>query len=466
MENIKIAYIGGGSKEWAKVFMNDLALADGLSGELALYDIDQAAAQRNQRIGNLINKHPFAKSIWNYQVYDQIDGALQGADFVVISILPGTFQEMKSDVHAPEKYGIYQSVGDSAGPGGVLRSMRTVPMFEFFASKIKEICPKAWVMNFTNPMTICVKTLYDVFPEVRAFGCCHEVFHTQDFLCKVLEEETGIKIKRQDIYTDVTGINHFTWFTEAKYKQIDLLKLLPSFMQTHFKEGYYEHGSPDAYLSSPFAYANRVKMDLFKHYGILPAAGDRHLVEFMDNRWYLKDKETIDSWKFALTSVDFRIKLREERLVALERVSNGEQDVELKPSDEEAIALIEAILGKHRKVSNVNMINKGQVRDLPLGAIVETNALFTNDQVIPLLAKKLPKIPLELVKRNSDNIDMLYEGIKNRDLKQIFEVFANQPLLDSITKKEALSLFIEMVKNTRDYLESYQDLDEFIKKYE
>jgi len=284
MENIKIAYIGGGSKEWAKVFMNDLALAEELSGELALYDIDLAAAKRNQRIGNRINKHPLAKSIWNYQVYETIDDALQGSDFVVISILPGTFEEMKSDVHTPEKYGIYQSVGDTVGPGGVLRSMRTVPMFEFFASKIKEICPKAWVMNFTNPMTICVKTLDDEIPDVRAFGCCHEVFHTQDFLCKVLEEETGIQVKRQDIYTDVTGINHFTWFTEAKYKQIDLLKLLPSFMQTHFKEGYYEHGSPDAYISTTFAYANRVKMDLFNHYGILAAVGDRHLVEFMDNR--------------------------------------------------------------------------------------------------------------------------------------------------------------------------------------
>ncbi len=464
MEHIKIAYIGGGSKEWAKVFMNDLALADGLSGELALYDIDLFAAKRNQRIGNLINKHPLTKSIWNYQVYENIDDALSNAHFVVISILPGTFEEMKSDVHTPEKYGIYQSVGDTVGPGGVLRSMRTVPMFEYFATKIKEICPTAWIMNFTNPMTICVKTLYDVFPEVRAFGCCHEVFHTQDFLCKVLEEETGIKINRRDIYTDVTGINHFTWFTEAKYQQIDLLKLLPSFMKTHFKEGFYEHGSPDSYLASPFAYANRVKMDMFSLYGILASAGDRHLVEFMDSRLYLKDKETIDSWKFALTSVDFRIRLREERLIALERVSNGEQDLELKPSDEEAVALIEAILGRYQKVSNVNMINKGQVRDLPIGSIVETNALFTNDQVIPLLAKKLPFAPLQLVKRNSDNIDTLYEGIKNRDLNQIFDSFSNQPLLDSLSKKDKLKLFIEMIENTRHYLHSYPNIEDFIKE--
>jgi len=166
-----------------------------------------------------------------------------------------------------------------------------------------------------------------------------------------------------------------------------------------------------------------------------------------------------------LTSVDYRIKLREERLIELDKVSNGEKDIELKPSDEEAIALIEAILGKHQKISNVNMINKGQVRDLPLGAIVETNALFTNDQVTPLLAKKLPALPLGLVKRNSDNIDLLYEGIKNRDLNQIFEAFHNQPLLDSITKKEALNLFIDMINNTRNYLDSYFNIDDFIKEH-
>ena len=155
-KNIKIAYIGGGSKMWARVFMSDLAVAEGLSGEIALYDIDIPAAQRNAAIGGYINADPATNSKFDYKVYSEIDGALEGADFVVISILPGTFKEMRSDVHAPEKYGIWQSVGDPAGPGGVLRAMRTVPIYEGFARKIKEICPDAWVINFTNRMSICV----------------------------------------------------------------------------------------------------------------------------------------------------------------------------------------------------------------------------------------------------------------------------------------------------------------------
>ena len=153
MENkqIKLAYIGGGSKAWARVFMNDLALTEGLGGEIALYDIDREAAERNRKIGERINAHPKTISRWNYVVTSSLEEALTGADFVAISILPGTFDEMAADVHIPEKYGVYQSVGDTVGPGGVLRAMRTVPIYEGFAKAIRAYCPKAWVINRPIP---------------------------------------------------------------------------------------------------------------------------------------------------------------------------------------------------------------------------------------------------------------------------------------------------------------------------
>ena len=90
MKNIKLTYIGGGSKMWARVFMTDLALADDLGGEIALYDIDVESAYINKRIGERINLDEKAKSKFKYEVYENIDDALKGADFVVISILPGT----------------------------------------------------------------------------------------------------------------------------------------------------------------------------------------------------------------------------------------------------------------------------------------------------------------------------------------------------------------------------------------
>ena len=127
-ENIKIAYIGGGSRAWARKMMCDLALNDKIGGEVRLYDIDIPAAKDNQVIGELIEESGKGKSHWRYKVFSELGAALDGADFVLCSILPGTFDEMESDVHAPNLYGLYQSVGDTVGPGGILRAMRTVPI--------------------------------------------------------------------------------------------------------------------------------------------------------------------------------------------------------------------------------------------------------------------------------------------------------------------------------------------------
>ncbi|MDE7243497.1 MAG: alpha-glucosidase/alpha-galactosidase, partial [Oscillospiraceae bacterium] len=345
--NIKIAYIGGGSKLWARTFMSDLALAENLSGEIALYDIDMEAAGRNAKIGAYINRDPRTISKFDYKLYERLEDALERADFVVISILPGTFQEMCSDVHAPEKYGVYQSVGDTVGPGGVLRAMRTVPVYEEFAVKIRDNCPDAWVINFTNPMSICTKVLYDVFPQIKAFGCCHEVFHAQEFLTCVLKEIRGVKVHRSQIYTDACGINHFTRITEAKYQNIDLLALLPEFMEKFYEEGYFEREGQDrfAFRYDPFAYGNKVKLDLYRKYGALAAAGDRHLAEFLPNQWYLKEPETVKEWQFGLTTVDFREKQQAERIAESVEMAEGRKEFPVVRSSEEAVDLMKALMG-------------------------------------------------------------------------------------------------------------------------
>jgi galacturan 1,4-alpha-galacturonidase len=457
MRKIKISYIGGGSKQWARVFMNDLALAQGIEGEIALYDIHKESAERNRQIGDRINKSPVTVSQWDYKVYDTLGEALDGSTFVVISILPGTFDEMRSDVHTPEKYGIYQSVGDTVGPGGVLRAMRTVPAYEEYARAIKKHCPNAWVLNFTNPMSICVKTLHDVFPGIKAFGCCHEVFHAQDLLCCVLKETLGIpQPKRTEIYTDVSGINHFTWITEARYGNIDILGLLPQFIEKYFEKGYYEHGPADQYKTDTFAYANRVKMDMFRRYGVLGAAGDRHLAEFMNKNWYLADPKTVEYWKFALTTVDFRVKQGKERIEETIALANGTKPVVVEKSPEEAVDLMKALLGLETRVSNVNFPNQGQVPGFPEGAIVETNCVFSNDCVKPVTANPLPAGPKALVLQNLYNIEECYTGIKERNLDKVFNSFVNQPLCASLSLADARNLFDEMVKNTSQYLPSFK----------
>ena len=95
-----------------------------------------------------------------------------------------------------------------------------------FAEKIKEYCPNAFVINYTNPMALCVGAMYKVFPDIKCFGCCHEVFGTQKVLAEIVKRELGEKdVTKDDIKINVQGINHFTWFDYATYKNIDLFLL-------------------------------------------------------------------------------------------------------------------------------------------------------------------------------------------------------------------------------------------------
>ena len=450
-EDIQIAYIGGGSRGWAWTFMTDLAMEEKISGTVRLYDIDEEAARANEIIGNHLGTREEACGKWNYVVKKSLKEALTGADFVVISILPKTFDEMAVDVHMPERLGIYQSVGDTAGPGGMMRALRTLPMFIEFAEAIKAYCPDAWVINYTNPMSLCVKALYETFPEIKAFGCCHEVFGTQKVLAHIAEKELGIeKIDRKCIHVNVLGINHFTWFDYASYKGIDLFPVYRKYIDKHFEEGFEE--SDNNWMNSTFACAHRVKMDLFNRYGLIAAAGDRHLAEFMPGEMYLKDPETVKSWKFSLTTVDWRKGDLQSRLDRSKRLVNGEEEIELRPTGEEGILLIKALCGLERVISNVNIPNTGrQISNLPESTIVETNAVFERDAIRPVLAGKLPEQVLELILPHVANHERIMKVVQsgNQDIDTLLEAFMSDPLVkDRASRTEILALVKDMMAAT------------------
>ena len=453
-ENVKIAYIGGGSRGWAWGLMSDLVSCGEMSGEVLLYDIDWEAAKQNEIIGNAYKECEEAKSIWNYRAVAEIGDALRGADFVIISILPGTFDEMASDVHTPEKYGIYQSVGDTTGPGGIIRAMRTIPMYEEIAENIRRNCPNAWVISYTNPMTLCVKTLYRVFPEIKAFGCCHEVFGTQELLRLALKDICNIdEANRNRLQVNPVGVNHFTWFTKAQYRNIDLFEIYTKFVEKYAMEGWWEKADNN-WMNNSFASAERVKMDLFKRYGYIAAAGDRHLAEFCDGDWYLKNPETVKEWKFNLTTVDWRKADHEKRLEKSKRLVSKEQKIEITNTGEEGVNQMKALLGLGDLVTNVNIPNVGQIPNLPMGAIVETNAAFRTDSVTPVMAGIVPQAIYPLVSRICNEQELLSEAVATRDVGRIFEVFAKDPLV-TCSYDDAKKLFGEMLQNTRKYLTIY-----------
>jgi len=453
--NIKIGYIGGGSMNWAWAVMSDLALEPQLSGEVRLYDIDFESAKANETIGNRLNNHKDTCSQWNYKAYTSLEETLTGVDFVIISILPGTFDEMESDIVTPEQYGIYHSVGDTTGPAGIVRSMRTVPMMVEIAEAIQAFCPEAWVINYTNPMAICVNTLYQVFPKIKAFGCCHEVFHTQAMLSVALDVEEGTKVSKSDIRINVQGVNHFVWVDRANYKDLDLMPIFARFAKKHADSGY-TWWEPDRDTSNHFRNTNQVCFNLFNQYGAIPSAGDRHIAEFMPP-WFLKTPETPAKWGFALTPVSWRKQARIDRLAQRARILSGEEAFNLEKSNEEGTELMKALLGISEMTTNVNLPNIGQMDDIPRGVVVETNAIIRRDAVYPICAGRLPGSVHSMVDMQASQQEMLMQACLDKDLDLAFHVFQNDNLVQ-LDPTDAKELFIKMLENTKEYLPGW-DID-------
>ena len=453
VKNIQIAYIGGGSRAWAHNLMNDLAEDEEIGGVVRLYDIDMEGAKINERIGNNLSAREDIKGKWTYKAYEKIGDALSGADFVIISILPGTFDEMESDVHLPEEYGIYQPVGDSTGPGGIVRALRCLPMFREFALAVKEYCPNAWVINFTNPMTMCVKALYKTFPEIKAFGCCHEVFGTQNLLLNIIQEKFGITATRDEIRANIVGVNHFTFLTEAKYKGMDLFPLYDEYINQH-PNGVEHSVMAKHWANGGFVTKELVKFNLFKRYGLIAAAGDRHLAEFCPGKWFLESKEmVVEKYGFDLTTVAWRkVDLEQKKKKTLDYY-NG-TPFALYHTGEETVRQIKALLGLGDFVTNVNIPNVGQVENNPYGAIVETNAFFSGDSVKPVHAGAIPSVLNALMMRIIEEQETVVDAALTGDYEKAFVSFLNNPNM-CLSEDKARELFDRMLENTKAYLPYY-----------
>jgi galacturan 1,4-alpha-galacturonidase len=457
MKKIKIAYIGGGSRQWARNLMNDLALDKDLSGEVFLYDIDYKSANDNAVIGNLIQKNDKAKSDFKYYATKNIDEALLNADFVVISILPATFKEMEVYVHHPEKYGIYQSVGDTIGPAGIMRGLISIPIFVDFAKAIKKNCPNAWVINFTNPMTICLQSLYMGFKEIKAYGNCHEVFGSQTDLKNIYNNKyTNQHAKRDDVKISVSGINHFTWITEASIFGENILPLYDEHVRKNSDPNL--EREKDYYKKNyPFVSEGKVKYDLYLKYKAMAAAGDRHLAEFMPKAFYLKNLEKIDYFKFSLTPVSYRVEKLEKAIIHTNNLVNNLEKIEIHPSDEEAVRQIKALLGYEEFVTNVNCMNLGHADGLIYGHIVETNALFRYNQVMPIKTNKLPLQVEAMVNKHIYTHKLIIEAYLKKDLSYAILALLNDPLCSDLSYDEVKQVFTEMKELMGSYLDYYSN---------
>ncbi len=445
---LKIAYLGGGSREWARKLMIDLALCPELSGQVLLYDIDQEAAALNEQLGNWLQDQPGVVSRWQYEVAPTLEAALRSADFVVISIQPGTLEVMAAEIAIAEEYGLFFPVGDTTGAPGLVRGLRAATIYAEFARAIAAICPRAWVINYTNPLTICTRTLTRVEPQLKVFGCCHEVYATQRMLAGVVQHYHGVTPTRAEIKVNVLGLNHFTWVDRATYQDLDVLHLLRDHLTQPGVIRSYTQAEVESWADW-FRSADQVKFALLQRFGILAAAGDRHLVEFLPG--FIRSPEELFRWGVIRTPVAWRIARWRNAPQKTRDLMAGREPLVLQSTGEEGVAQIKALLGLGELVTNVNVENQGQIANLPLHAVVETNAYFSRDEVRPIAAGALPAGVQTLISRHVANQEAIIEAALMRDSDLAFQAVFNDPT-NRLPLDEAWAMFNQLLQASRAYL--------------
>jgi alpha-galactosidase len=460
-EDVTIGYVGGGSRNWARTLMRELAGCTDLSGTVRLYDIDQESAEKNAELGNWVQTHDEAVGDWSYEAVGTLSGALEDADFVICSTQDAPSETMKHDLEIPAEYGIYQTVGDTVGPGGTVRAMRAIPQYADIAAGIREHCPDAWVINYTNPMTVCTRTLFAEYPDINAVGICHEVRHVKHVISGWAEEHLGLSVDPDEMDVNVLGINHFTFVDDARWRSEDVFPAIDAELESRKPLPNFESGEfgPVEKPGDYFHNEGEVKLDLYDRFGLLGAAGDRHLVEFVP--WYLDvdEKEEIHRWGTRVTESEHRTSHWPRHAERREEYLTGEREFSFGDTGEETVAIMRALAGIEPLKTNVNVPNRGQVDDLPRGAVVETNALMTGGAITPLNAGSLPRQVHSMVLPHVNNHETLIEagpvgGDEVGDLDHGFQAFLNDALV-TIDREAARECYARLIEKQRPYFEDW-----------
>jgi alpha-galactosidase len=365
--------VGGGSYQWVPKLMIDVVNTPTLAGaEIVLHDINPVPLEPN---ADFVRHLARQKGI-GLTVSTTTDrrAALPGADYVVVCISTGGFDSMRHDLEIPARHGIKQSVGDSVGPGGVMRALRNIPVLVAIARDMEELCPDAWLLNITNPMTtLCRSVTRET--SIKTVGLCHEIAGTQFFLAQLLGED----FRAFDF--DIVGVNHLPIVTALRVNGDDGFDRFRTLLADHDRLEREPIALPAnvdpeiVKLAAQFKKANlvdqhRVKLGFFERYGVLPAAGDRHLVEFFPN-FLTEASEWGKRWGVALTTIEDRERdagSYQEELAKL----RASDTVPTMPSGEMVAPLIDSFLRDKERVLPLNLPNVDQAPDLPREVVVES----------------------------------------------------------------------------------------------
>lgn len=425
---MKVVLIGGGSLQWTPATLTDLVIRPELEGSTAvLVDIDPEALELTLAYGRRLLRESGRR--WTLEASTERRAALRDADYVILTIAVGGLDAMEHDLAIPRRYGVYQSVGDTVGPGGLSRALRHIPVVYEIARDMEEVCPRAWLINYTNPLTALTRTVSN-HTEVRVIGLCHELIGVMRRLRRLLD------LGDAEIETRVAGINHLIWLLEWTVDGRDGYELLRRHLSDHPVEMPYRGELPDN-PASVFQDRLVLKLRLFETFGLLPAAGDRHLAEFFPNFLSERTNRGAD-YGVELTTVEHRRAVAAWRARWMRRVIAGEETLPLRPSGEAAAGVISALEGQGDLFDVVNLPNTGQVSNLPMDAVVETMGRILPDRVKASEPAELPPAVLSVVMPHVLRQEMTVEAAMTGNRSLALQVLATDPLVQDFASAEPM----------------------------
>lgn len=418
---MKIAFVGGGSLTWAPELVTDLALTPEVHGaELVLQDISAEALARMLPLAEMIAEA--AQSDMRVRATTGREEALRGADYVIYSVAIGGLRAVQADLEIPARYGVQLPVGMNVGPAGISRALRHIPATLELCRQMEDWCPEAWLINLTNPMTqLCWAATRET--GIRTIGLCHEITHFAGHIAGVLD------VPPEEVWFQAAGINHLPWIVEFRVGQRDGFALLRSWLAEHGPL----HFANDMLLGTPwtsFHDRHGVKFTIFQGTSALPGAGDRHVAEFFPHFLRPETRYGLD-YGVEPTTVAHRAEMYALQAEQVQCWLSGEDRVPLKPSPEQVGPLVAALAGGRPERIIVNIPNRGQVPNLPLGAVVECFAQVDGQGVHPESPGPLPAMPAAMCNWHLAIMELTLEAALRGDPGPALEALRMEPTMRS-----------------------------------
>jgi alpha-galactosidase len=359
-----VAFIGAGSVVFTRQLLGDLLRFPELRDlDLRLHDIDPERLAVAEGTAKQVADR-FGASITLTATLDRRT-AIAGADFVVNMVQVGGVAATRLDLEIPAKYGLLQTIGDTTGVGGVFRALRTFPLLSALLADMRELCPDALFLNYTNPMAMNVWWASVVAPEIRTYGLCHSVYWTVHDLCELL----GVPL--EGTHFRAAGVNHQAWLLEWSR---DGESLYPKLQQRIREDPELER---------------RVRVEMFKRLGYYPTETSEHSSEYLD--WFLRSPEQIE--RFRIEPLQY-VGISEENVTEFQDAKAALAEGRPLPLEEGAAEyapqVIHSIVTGTPREIHANVPNRGLIDNLPAGAVVEVPHLVDGDGLHPVPMGALP----------------------------------------------------------------------------